>query len=262
MNGRVLPVLVLLGWSVPAFAQPAPQTRPSSDRLQLACAPMSPAALPAQAVRVLGSYERGRILFGPDEQVILNAGANQGIRTGQEYYVRRVVHDRFTQWTLGYPPVSIHTAGWVRIGDVRPDMAVATVIHACDGIMFGDYLEPFAEPVLPPGAAAGGQPDFEHPARVVLGDEKRQTGGAGSLMVVNQGTDQGLRAGQTLTIYRPTPEWRSYDMSYRTRPSGGPSLRVGTARVLSVQPQTALVRIESSRDAIYVGDLAAVHRAQ
>jgi hypothetical protein len=40
----------------------------------------------------------------------------------------------------------------------------------------------------------------------------------------------------------------------------GPSLRVGTARVLSVLPQSAVVRIESSREAIYIGDFAAVHR--
>jgi hypothetical protein len=262
MNTRVLPVIVVLGWSVPAFAQPAAQASESSDRLQLACAPMSPPALPQPALRVVGSYERGRILFGPGEQVILNAGGNQGIRQGQEYYVRRVVRDRFTQWTLGYPPVSIHTAGWVRIDQVSPDMAVATVTHACDGVIYGDYLEPFIDPVAPPDRTVTGQPDFEHPARIVLGDEKRQTGASGSVMVLDQGADRGIRAGQTLTIFRPTPEWRSYDMGYgqRMRPSGGPSLRVGTARVLSVQPQSALVRIESSREAIYIGDFAAVHR--
>jgi len=261
MNGRMLPVVVMLGWSVAAGAQPGQDTKLTGERFEMACAPMSPPALPTPAIRVLGSYERGRILFGPGEQVLVNAGGNQGIRTGQEYYVRRVVQDRFTQWTLGYPPVSIHTAGWVRIDDVQGDMAVATVTHACDGVIYGDYLEPFVDPVLPPPpAAATGPADVEHQGRIVLGDDKRQTGAAGSLMVLNQGADQGVRAGEAVTIYRPTPEWRRYDMGYKTRPSGGPSLRVGTARVVSVQPQTALVRIESSREAIYVGDFAAVHR--
>ncbi|PYR89152.1 MAG: hypothetical protein DMF84_26000 [Acidobacteria bacterium] len=261
MKGRVLPIVAVLGWSVPAFAQPAPETSASRDRLQMACAPMSLPAAPNQALRVLGGYQRGRLLFGPDEALIVNAGANQGVRQGQEYYVRRVVHDRFTRWTLGYQPISIHTAGRVRIVDVQPDVSVAAVTQACDGVMYGDYLEPFVDPVLPPGASVIGQPDFEHSARIALGDERRQTGAPGSLMVLDQGSDAGLRAGQTLTIYRwsgqPTPMMAYYGPTLRGR---GPSVRVGTARVLSVQPRTALIRIESSREAVYVGDFAAVHR--
>jgi hypothetical protein len=35
---------------------------------------------------------------------------------------------------------------------------------------------------------------------------------------------------------------------------------VGRATVLSVRPQTALVRIDSSHDAVYIGDFAAIHR--
>jgi hypothetical protein len=227
----------------------------------MACAPMSLPAPPNRALRVLGSYQRGRLLFDPNDALIVNAGANQGIRQGQEYYVRRVVHDRFTQWTLGYQPISIHTAGWVRIVDVQPDVSVAAVTHACDGVMYGDYLEPFVDPVLPPDAGVSGQPDFEHPARIALGDERRQTGAPGSLMVLDRGSDSGLSPGQTLTIYRspaqPTPMMSYYGP---TLPGRGASLRVGTARVLSVQARTALIRIESSREAVYIGDFAAVHR--
>jgi hypothetical protein len=87
-------------------------------------------------------------------------------------------------------------------------------------------------------------------------------------MVIDQGADQGLRAGQTLTIYRPAPGRRGplntmtgYGASGPAPADAGLSLRVGTARVLSVQPHTALVRIESTREAVYIGDFAAVHRS-
>jgi hypothetical protein len=262
MTRHLLPLVVVLGWSVPAFAQPAQESpAASADRFRIACAPMSPTVRPGQAIRVLGSYQHGRLLFGPDEPLIVNAGANQGLKAGQQYYVRRVVHDRFTQWTLGYEPISVHTSGWVRIVEVQPDTAVATVTQACDGVIYGDYLEPFTEPVVPADAGVAGEADFAHPAHITMGDEKQQTGAAGSLMVVDQGADQGIRPGQMLTIYRPTSSEPDYMMDYGPTLQGrGPSMRVGTARVLVVQPNRAVVRIESSREAIYIGDFAAVHR--
>ncbi len=265
MDIRVLPLIVVLGWSVPAFAQAPPQNGDASRRLQVACAPLSLPAAPNQALRVVGSYERGRMLFGPNEPLVVNAGTNQGMRAGQEYFVRRVVHDRFTAWTLDTHATSVHTAGWIRIVDAQADMAVATVTHACDGVMEGDYLEPFVDPVPAADAGVTGEPDFAHPARIALGDEKRQSAAPGSVMLLDQGADHGLRAGQTLTIYRETVFGRyRADMGYdapgvRGR---GPIMRIGVARVLAVSPQSALVSIESSTDAIYVGDLAAVHRLQ
>jgi hypothetical protein len=40
----------------------------------------------------------------------------------------------------------------------------------------------------------------------------------------------------------------------------GPVFDVARATVLSVDPQTSVLRIDSSRDAVVVGDLVAVHR--
>ena len=214
---------------------------------QLACAPMSLPAPPVPAIQVVTGYVDGRIMFGPGEPLVVNAGTLHGLQVGQQYFVRRHVRDRFTPATADFVPTSIHTAGWVTIVDARESMAVATVTHACDGIVEGDYLEPFAPPVLPTAALAGA-PDFEHPGRIVMAGERRQMGYPGLVMVLNRGSDHGVRAGQGLTIYRST------------RNGQGPSVTVGTATVLSAGAQTSLVRIETSRDAIYIGDFAAIHR--
>ena len=114
--------------------------------------------------------------------------------------------DRFTEPAATACRRSIHTAGWIRIVDVQADdLAIATMTHACDGMLEGDYLEPF---VLPALAAAtrprGGQPDFANPGRIVLGDERRQSGHPATVMVIDRGSDHGLRAGQRLTIFRET----------------------------------------------------------
>ena len=215
---------------------------------QIACAPMSLAAPPTNAIRVVGGQVQGRIMFGPGEPLVINAGTTQGVARGQVYFVRRYLTDRFTPVTPDFTPHSIHTAGWVTIVDARDSMAVATVTHACDGVLEGDYLEPYADPILPT-PAADARPDFEHPARIVMADERRQVGYPGLAMLLNRGSEHGVRPGQAITVFRETT-------------GGGPVLTVGTATILRVFGQTSVVRIDRISDAIFVGDLAAIHRIQ
>lgn len=255
---RMLPVLVAL--SVPALTAaqtPAPpaRTRPQlenaaspSDVQQQGCAPSAVLIAPAMPLRVAGSTRDGKYMFGPNDSMVIGAGTKQGLQPGQEYYVRRVVHDQFTPMTAASVLTSIHTAGWVKIVNATDDLAIATVTHACDGILEGDYLEPYAAPEAPPDVADSGQPDYEHPARLVLADERQQSGGAGMLMLIDRGADQDIRAGQRMTIFRQTMAGR------------GPATDVGTATVLNVRPQTSLVRIDATHDAVFVGDLVALHR--
>jgi hypothetical protein len=74
--------------------------------------------------------ERGS--YAPGDLVTINAGINAGIAVGQEYYTRRTLS------ALDDPAVD------------NPDMALATLSHACDTIDVGDYLEPFAPPIVTP----------------------------------------------------------------------------------------------------------------
>jgi hypothetical protein len=229
-------------WQIPA--QPL-RTVDLFERM--ACAPMGLPARPTGGLRVLGGNVHGRIMFGPGDAVILNAGTSQGVQRGQQYFVRRVVHDASKKQPKVGALYGVHTAGWVTIVDAKDTMAVASVTHACDGILEGDYLEPYAAPV-PPAAALSGAPDFEHPGRIMLADEGRQTGYPGLVMLMNRGSDHDVRAGQSLTIYRETLDGQ------------GPIIDLGRATVLSVSPQSSLVRIDSSRDVIYLGDMVAIHR--
>jgi hypothetical protein len=235
----ILVVLTLLSPSQIPFPQGA--------REQIACAPISLPARPTGGLSVIGGSVPGRYLFGPGDGLVVNAGTAQGLQKGQQYFVRRYVKDQFTPMYADFSPHSVHTVGWITIVDAKSDLSVATVTHACDGIMDGDYLEPFVDPVFPPPALAGA-PDFDHPGRIVMGDEKRQIGAANSLMLINRGADHDVRAGQTVTIFRETMGGK------------GPVLEVGLGTVLSVRPQTSLVRIETTREAVYLGDLVAVHR--
>ena len=225
--------------------------RPAETRgvpIDLVCAPQAALAPPSQALRVAGGVEPKKALFAAGDRVLIDGGAEQGLQVGQHFFVRRVIEDRFTVRTTEAAPLSIHTAGWITVVDVGPTVATATVAESCDGVMDGDYLEPFERPAVV-AASPGGTPDYDRPARVVLADDRRQLGaGGGSLMVIDRGSDHGLTPGQRLTLFR------------RTLDGAGPHVNLGEAFVASTRPDTSLMRIETSREDIQVGDLIAIHR--
>jgi hypothetical protein len=237
-----------IAYALALLIQLPPATPPAFDE-RVACAPMNAVAAQAPALRVLGGRIAGRMMFGPGEQVVISGGAAQGLQVGQDYFIRRSVKDRFTPADRDFTPNSVHTTGWLRIVDVQGAMSVATITHACDAVFDGDYLEPFVAPAAPvPTSNAMAQPDFTNPGRIVMADERRQMGYPGLLMLVNRGTDQGVQPGQALTIFRPTLNGE------------GPVQRIATATVVSVYPQLSIVRIDGFRDAVFVGDFAAIHR--
>lgn len=243
-----LPLAVFLAGH-PAAQEPAPLEGLAGE---VACAPVAPVAGAAAdatpSIRILPGGLAGRTLFGTGDTVLIGAGAGQTLQPGDTFYVRRLVKDRFADADGIEPDTTIHPAGVVRITSVGPAAALAVVTFACDGIAADDYLERFAAPAVS-AAVSGGAPDYARPARVLLGAERQRTGAPGDFMIVDQGAGEGLQPGQQVTIFRPAPAAEP-----RT------SLAVGTATVHLVQPGTATIRIDRSVDAVYVGDLVAVHR--
>jgi hypothetical protein len=248
---RLIPIASLAIVSVfsPAIAGAQDPAAPPAVRdpaIEMACGPNAALTVPAAPIRIKGGEEDKRALFAPGDRVVVNAGSSQGLKPGAEYFIRRTVADRFAARVPdAMQPVSIRTAGWLKLIEVRTDMAIATITYACDSIGEGDYLEPFVMPAVPVGAKTG-EPDFANPGHLLMGDERRQMGSVGALMVLDRGSDHGLRAGQRLTIYRTS--------------ATGSVVRVGEATAVKISPETSMVRIDQAKDAIYVGDKVAIHR--
>lgn len=244
-------ILAFLSITAIASAAAAQERRPAETRavpIDLVCAPQAALALPSQAFRITGGPEPSKALFAAGDTVFINAGTAQGLEPGQHYFARRIVEDRFALRTTESIPRSVHTGGWITIIEAQTDTSTAKVAEACDGVIEGDYLEALA---LPPVAVAtdGGAPDFERPARVILADDRRQLGtGGGSLMVLDRGTDHGLRPGQRLTVFR------------RALNGSGPVVEIGDAFIATTYAETSLIRIQKSREEVKVGDLVAIHR--
>jgi hypothetical protein len=244
---RTLAVALAVASTVPGLSAQQPATsRLSGLTRDLACAPSSPMVKPTPALVVVGGREPRKTLFGTGDALVVRGGASQGVKAGDEFFIRRIVDDRYNEHEPGVYPVSISTAGTAQIVETQNDFSVAVVTSGCDGISDGDYLERY-EPPVAPATRIGATPDYAAPARLILGAERRQTAGPGEFMVLDRGSDHGLQQGHRLTIFRRTV-------------AEGPVANVGTATVYAVQPESAVVRIESSVDAVYVGDLVAIHR--
>jgi hypothetical protein len=219
-----------------AFAQePAAPLEPS-------CA-IVPAntAVPESPLRINGGQDSApRQLFGPRDVLVIDGGTTRGVQLNQTFYVRRLPRENTGRAGLR----GIVTAGWVRIIGVNENMALAAVDRVCDAIYAGDYLQPYGPPPPPmDGVVVETGLDFSAPAHMVFGPYEKQMAAAGETVVTDAGQAQGITPGARFAIYRDVEE------------PGVPLFAIGEATVVSVNPDTSLVRITQARTAVRAGDV-------
>jgi len=240
-------------------APTAAQTPARLSAMQTAagCAipPQLAALRPGHDPRVLGVQDTGfRTVAAQGDSIVIDKGMRDGLTLDQRFFVRRPV-------TLGGKVAgarhAISTLGWVRVSAVNDTMAVALVEHSCNTIEKGDYLEPFADPVVPDGADKAdvtGEPDFTYEGlgRLLFGDQDSRTGVTGDFMLVDRGSDRGVTPGARYAIYRDPIIQR--DAQTPVRAYGLPLAAIGEAIVISTSPAFSVVRITSTRDTVQQGD--------
>lgn len=188
-----------------------------------------------------------RQLYGTGDVLVLDVGADQGISIGQNYVVRRRFRVGDKSLPLQEASFGELTAGLVQVVGTGPAMSTAVVVYACGEFLAGDAIEPFdAMPMWT--ALAPGAPQFDEPARIILGDEGQIMAGPRQLMVIDYGAIHGAQRGQRLTIFR------------RSLGENGPVSTIGDAIIVAVRADSATIRIERANDAVTVGDMVALHR--
>jgi hypothetical protein len=218
-----------------------------TQRDEVACAPTLTESEPTSPLRLIGTTDVvTRLVYGSGQTVVVGHAAGQGLETGQMYFVRRIPR-RF-----GGPrpepdrPVGVHTAGWIRILEVSGDTATAEIVRACDGLLPGDYLEPFSPLRVP--RRANGTPREDDLATVLAGDEERGSAAVLDALIVDRGAKHGVVPGDTFVVLR------------EKRGEASPPAEVGEGIVLAVQATTATVQVTRSRDAVLSGDRIAFRR--
>jgi hypothetical protein len=244
---RVVLAALFVTWAAAgAFAQ---ADRPLSPlAIAIACAPpptYEPA--PSSALRIAGSQDpMPRTLFGDRDLLVIGGGTAAGVELGQQFFIRRDI-----TYGTSKAPHGARTLGWLRIVAVNETTAIGLVNQVCGGIVVGDYLAKFVEPVVSADIEKDetpGQPDFTTLGHIVAGNEDRVAVGAGDLVLIDWGQSQGLASGARFAIYRDAGV------------AGLPLASVGEGVVISTSSTMALTRVTSARDAIYRGDYVAMRK--
>ncbi len=188
-------------------------------------------------------YAAGNGLYAKDDELLIDGGTANGLEVGRNVVARR------TYRVSGDPGGARgeHTAGLLQIVAAGERASVAVVIYACDELMRGDRLAPFTpEPIRTPEPA--GIPAYDNAAQILFADAGQLLGVTRRLMVIDRGTDNSIRVGQRLTLFR------------RQRLGAGVPSVIGDAIVVAVRIDSATIRIERATDVIWLGDWAAPQR--
>ena len=258
----------LLAAVAPLAAQrgPAPEmTHLPADVIAQACAPTLAFERPLESLLITGGQDAStRHVYGPGDLVTINAGSDNGIEVGQEYYVRRLQAPRGSSMSRT-APASIRTAGWVRVYAVDKTMSLVTVSHACDIINVGDYLEPFTLPHPPTPDANPPKPQKDNYGHILMGTDRRTMFAKNDFFTVDRGSDHGVLLGARFIIYRDKRRMETQHLSaIKELPDEIVTpeflFEMGEAVVVDVKAETSTLRALNARDAFLSGDYVALRK--
>ncbi len=232
---------------LPRYDPPPPPTIvavPARD-LESVCRPAKPGGVLGPLGTIQSHrYAFGRTLYAKGDELVINGGVLNGLDVGRNLAVLR--YFRTNSKGVEIAEIGEHTAGLVQIVSATETTANAVVVHVCDELIKGDLLVAFRpEYVQTPEPA--GTPAFDDAARILFSDPDQILGAPRRLMVIDRGSDQGIQAGQRLTLFR-------------RKAIDAPPFVLGEAIVIAVRGASATIRVLNTTDAIEFGDWAAPQR--
>jgi hypothetical protein len=168
----------------------------------------NPAA--AQGQIVGAEQERERHAFAQGDLVFIDAGAQAGVKVGQEFSVVRPRGRFSSKFSHKRGSLGVYTqeVGVLRVVRVRDRVSVAEVILACSEMLLGDLLRPARQPVAPAGRSEESLDRFAEPTgkqtgRIVLARHGREAVTRDEVVFIDLGAEDNIKVGDYLTVFRP-----------------------------------------------------------
>ncbi|HXC16741.1 MAG TPA: LysM peptidoglycan-binding domain-containing protein [Holophagaceae bacterium] len=207
------------------------------------------------AFQITGKKDDGKSILGDGDVVYLNAGDAQGVRQGDRFLIIQTVQDKLrhpdTHKVMGDV---LEQVGILRVDHLTPNGAVATIERSMNIVEVGDHITRFTEPS---DMNLELRKDTDEPVKlqdpvmeVVYTRDHNKLNGFGAQVVVDRGSNDGLKVGDVLLLAR-TNDW-----------PGGAGKKdtehfahyLGQVIVVRADAATATCRVVRSQEEVLVGD--------
>jgi hypothetical protein len=237
--------------------------------------------VPSEVRLISGEESSDKIVFISGDYVYINRGAAQGVRVGDRFSIVRPDSDPnevpWFKWQgklLKAMGTQYVDAGQVQITTVDPNVSIGIVKFSCDYLQRGDIALPMIERPSPPFKSAEKFDNFapvsgKSVGMLVAGLAYTQVYGKNSTVYVNLGTNQGVKVGDYLRVFRYQgttsatsvnfPDFQYSMYGFGSTPvkykwNDIPRQILGEGIVMNVTRNACAVFITYSRQDMYSGD--------
>jgi hypothetical protein len=237
--------------------------------------------VPSDVRLISGEESNNRIIFSEGNYVFINRGSAQGVRVGDRFSIVRPEDDvnevpwfKWQHKLIKAMGTHYLDAGMVEIANVQPNVSTGIVKFSCDYMQRGDIALAMVERPAPPYKPAEKFDRFapvsgKSVGMLVAGHGFTEVYGKNSTVYVNLGTNQGVKVGDYLRVFRyqgshaETSEYYS-DYQYSMYGFGSTPVKyqwndlpreiIGEGVVLNVSRNSSTLFVTYSKLDLYAGD--------
>jgi len=211
------------------------------------------------AFTITGNKREDRQYLGEGETIYLNGGANQGVKVGDRFLILHIVARKLMHPTIAKKKLGdvIQQTGVVRVISTQSNGSVAMIERSLDSVQVGDHLEKFVEPANIPSQL---RTDITEPVKiasdagmVVYTRDSRYLTAGGDMIIIDKGSNDGLKVGDVLLAARVRPFSTGFD-NQKKPPMESTTYYLGQALVVRTDAQTATCRVLRSVEELQSGD--------
>jgi hypothetical protein len=241
--------------------------------------------VPSDVRLMSGEESADKIVFISGDYIYINRGSAQGVRVGDRFSIVRPDKDpnqvpwfKWQEKLLKAMGTEYIDAGQVEITTVHPNVSIGLIKFSCDYMQRGDIALPMTERPSPPFKPAEKFDKFapvsgKSVGMLVAGLTFTQAYGKNSTVYVNLGTNQGVKLGDYLRVFRYQgstsatsrnfPDYQYSMYGFGTTPvkykwNDMPRDVIGEGIVINVSHNACTIFISYSKIDMYAGDYAEI----